>query len=141
MGRIIAIDYGKKRVGIAVTDPLKIISNGLTTLSPAEVIPFLTKYMAEQSVETVVVGLAKQMNNEASESMRYIVPFVKQLQKQFPALNVEMFDERFTSKLALKAMLEGGVKKKDRQNKALMDEISATILLQSYMEFKNNNMF
>ena len=138
LGRILAIDYGKKRVGIAVTDPLKIIANGLTTLATPEVFAFLKKYTEEQKVDTIVIGLAKQLNNEDSESMVFIKPFVEKLKKTFPEINIEMYDERFTSKLALRAMLDGGVKKKDRQNKALMDEISATILLQSYMEYKIN---
>lgn len=134
MGRILAIDYGRKRVGIAVTDPLKIIANGLTTVKSCDVLKFLSDYLSKEIVELIVVGLPKTMNNEESDSMQYIKPFVEKLKKQHPNVPVEMYDERFTSVLAHKAMLEGGLKKKERQNKALVDEISATIILQSFME-------
>ncbi|MGN0058549.1 MAG: Holliday junction resolvase RuvX [Phocaeicola plebeius] len=134
MSRILAIDYGKKRTGIAVTDPLQIIATGLTTVSTPELMDFLKKYVGQEAVERIVVGHPKQMNNEDSENMKRIVPFVNQLKKQLPHIPVELFDERFTSVLAHQAMLAGGLKKKDRQNKALVDEISATIILQSYME-------
>lgn len=134
MGRILAIDYGRKRVGIAVTDPLKIIANGLTTVKSCDVLKFLSDYLSKETVELIVVGLPKTMNNEESDSMQYIKPFVEKLKKQYPNVPVEMYDERFTSVLAHKAMLEGGLKKKERQNKALVDEISATIILQSFME-------
>lgn len=133
MGRILAIDYGRKRVGIAVTDPLKIIANGLTTVKSCDVLKFLSDYLSKEIVELIVVGLPKTMNNEESDSMQYIKPFVEKLKKQHPNVPVEMYDERFTSVLAHKAMLEGGLKKKERQNKALVDEISATIILQSFM--------
>lgn len=136
MGRILAIDYGQKRVGLAVTDPLKIIANGLTTVPSGEIFKFLADYTAKEQVELFVVGLPKKMNNEYSDSMRLIEPFVKALKKKYPNIPVEMVDERFTSVLAHQAMLAGGLKKKDRQNKALVDEISATIILQSYMESK-----
>lgn len=134
MGRIIAIDYGKKRVGIAVTDPMQIIANGLTTVLSHEVFPFLKNYFQQESVDLIVVGLPKQLNNEPSESMKYIEPFLRGLKNKFPDKPVEMVDERFTSVLAHQAMRMGGLKKKDRQNKALVDEISATIILQSYLE-------
>lgn len=134
MGRILAIDYGRKRVGIAVTDPLKIIANGLTTVKSCDVLKFLSDYLSKETVELIVVGLPKTMNNEESDSMQYIKPFVEKLKKQYPNVPIEMYDERFTSVLAHKAMLEGGLKKKERQNKALVDEISATIILQSFME-------
>lgn len=134
MGRILAIDYGRKRVGIAVTDPLKIIANGLTTVKSCDVLKFLSDYLTKEIVELIVVGLPKTMNNEESDSMQYIKPFVEKLKKQHPNVPIEMYDERFTSVLAHKAMLEGGLKKKERQNKALVDEISATIILQSFME-------
>lgn len=133
MGRILAIDYGRKRSGVAVTDPLKIISNGLTTVRTCDLMDFLKDYMQKEQVERIIVGLPKQMSGELSENMKYIEPFVRNLRKQV-TVPVEMFDERFTSVLAHKAMLDGGLKKKDRQNKALVDEISATIILQSYME-------
>lgn len=134
MGRILAIDYGRKRVGIAVTDPLKIIANGLTTVKSCDVLKFLSDYLSKETIELIVVGLPKTMNNEESDSMQYIKPFVEKLKKQHPNVPIEMYDERFTSVLAHKAMLEGGLKKKERQNKALVDEISATIILQSFME-------
>jgi len=134
MGRILAIDYGQKRVGIAVTDTLQLIANGLTTLPVNEVMKFLEDYVAKEPVELFVVGLPKQMNNEASESMKYIEPFVARLKKKFPIIEVKYVDERFTSMLAQKAMIDGGLKKKDRQDKALVDRISATIILQSYLE-------
>lgn len=133
MGRILAIDYGRKRSGVAVTDPLKIIANGLTTVRTCDLMEFLKDYMQKEQVERIIVGLPKQMSGELSENMKYIEPFVRNLRKQV-TVPVEMFDERFTSVLAHKAMLDGGLKKKDRQNKALVDEISATIILQSYME-------
>ncbi len=139
MGRILAIDYGRKRVGIAVTDPLKIIANGLTTVKSCDVLKFLSDYLSKEFVELIVVGLPKTMNNEESDSMQYIKPFVEKLKKQHPNVPIEMYDERFTSVLAHKAMLEGGLKKKERQNKALVDEISATIILQSFMESNRMN--
>ena len=136
MGRIIAIDYGRKRVGIAVSDPLKIIAGGLATVETNKTIPFLEQYVKSENVECIVIGKPKQMNNQESESMRWIRPFYTELKKKFPEIQIEYYDERFTSVLAHKAMLEGGLKKKDRQNKALVDEISAVIILQSYLEYK-----
>lgn len=136
MGRILAIDYGQKRVGIAVTDTLQIVANGLTTVPSGQIFDFLGNYFTTEPVELVVVGLPKQLNNEPSESMRFITPFVNGFRKRFPDKQLIMFDERFTSSLAHKAMIEGGLKKKERQNKALVDQISATILLQSYLESK-----
>lgn len=135
MGRILAIDYGRKRTGIAVTDPLKIIANGLTTVRTCDLMAFIKSYMQNEEVERIIVGLPKQMSGEKSENMKYIEPFVKNLRKEVD-IPVEYVDERFTSVLAHKAMLDGGLKKKDRQNKALVDEISATIILQTYMENK-----
>ncbi len=134
VGRIIAIDYGKKRAGIAVSDPIKMIATGLTTVHPKELIDYLKRYMEKEQVETIVVGYPKQMNNQDSETVQYINPFLKKLQKQFPDISVEIEDERFTSKMAQQTMLTGGMKKKDRQNKANVDRISATIILQSYLE-------
>lgn len=134
MGRILAIDYGKKRVGVAVTDPLQIIANGLTTVPSGEILKFIVDYVSKENVEKIVVGLPKTMKGEDSESMRYITPFMASLKKKLPNIPVEMFDERFTSVLAHRAIIEGGVKKMDRRNKALVDEVSATIILQSYME-------
>ncbi|MBS1638143.1 MAG: Holliday junction resolvase RuvX [Bacteroidetes bacterium] len=134
MPRIIAIDYGSKRVGIAVTDPLKMIASGLTTIHSTEVISFLENYIKKESVECIVVGEPKTLANEASDSARYIDPFVVHLRKKFPLIKIERFDERFTSKLAKQAMLMGGLGKKDRANKETVDMVSATILLQDYMQ-------
>ena len=134
MGRIIAIDYGRKRVGIAATDPCRIIANGVGTVRACDVLEFLQDYTRREQVDLFVVGHPKQMDNSDSESMTYIKPFLKTLQRTFPHIPIEMHDERFTSVLAHKALLEGGAKKKQRQNKEIIDMISATIILQSYME-------
>ena len=134
MSRILAIDYGKKRSGIAVTDPLQLIAGGLTTVPTTELLQFVKQYVGKEQVERILVGLPKQMNNEASENMKRIEPFVHMLRKQIPMIPVEYVDERFTSILAHRTMLDAGLKKKARQNKALVDEISATIILQSYLE-------
>ena len=136
MSRILAIDYGKKRTGIAVTDILQMIANGLTTVATTELMDFVLKYVEKEPVERIIVGHPKQMNNEDSENMKRIIPFVNQLKKKLPNIPVELVDERFTSVLAHQAKLDGGLKKKARQNKALVDEISATIILQSYLETK-----
>lgn len=134
MGRILAIDYGQKRTGIAVTDSLQIIANGLTTVPTAQLLDFLTGYVGQEQVERIVVGLPKQTNGEFSENMRRITPFVQRLKKLLPEIPVEYVDERFTSVLAQRAILEAGLKRKDRQNKALVDEVSACIILQTYLE-------
>ena len=136
MSRILAIDYGRKRTGIAVTDPMQIIANGLTTVSTHQLMDFLLNYINQEPVERIIIGHPKQMNNEDSENMKNIIPFMNRLKKLLPDMPVELVDERFTSVLAHQAMLAGGLKKKDRQNKALVDEISATIILQSYLESK-----
>lgn len=136
MSRIVAIDYGRKRTGVAVTDPMQVIANGLATVPTCRLMDFLLKYMQEEKVERIIIGHPKQMNNEDSENMKNIIPFVNRLKKVLPDIPVEWVDERFTSVLAHQAMLMGGLKKKDRQNKALVDEISATIILQSYLESK-----
>lgn len=139
MSRILAIDYGKKRTGLAVTDPMQIIASGLATVATTELMDFILKYVAQEKVERIIVGHPKQMNNEDSENMKRIIPFINLLKKKLPAIPIELVDERFTSVLAHQAMLDGGLKKKARQNKALVDEISATIILQSYMETKRMN--
>jgi len=136
-----AIDYGTKRVGIAVTDSLQIIANGLTTVHSGELIEFLKKYIAKEEVECIVVGKPKHLNNTPSDADRFIEPFVVHLKRTFPQIKIDRIDERFTSKMAFQTMIDGGLGKKARQNKELVDEISATIILQSYMqakEFKNN---
>lgn len=134
MSRILAIDYGQKRVGIAVTDPMQIIATGLTTIHSKDVITFLKKYFTTEKVACIVVGEAKQMNNTPSESARFIEPFVNLLKKEFPEMPVVRIDERFTSKMASQTIINSGLKKMQRQNKELVDTISATIILQSYME-------
>jgi putative Holliday junction resolvase len=129
-----AIDYGTKRIGIAVTDPQQIISTGLNTVHPQDIITFLKKYFESEKVDCIVVGEPKQMDASDSESAVHANQFVRLLGKNFPSIPVERYDERFTSKMAQQAILMSGVKKKDRQNKALVDMTSAVIILQSYME-------
>jgi len=134
MGRIVALDYGKKRTGIAVSDPLRLIAGGLTTLQSNETLVFLKQYVAENSVDLFIVGDPRQMNYQPSENRERVLKFKENLHRSFPDIEIQMVDERFTSLLAHRAMIEGGLKKKDRQNKALVDELSATILLQSFLE-------
>jgi putative Holliday junction resolvase len=136
MGRIMALDYGQKRVGIAVTDESRIIANGLTTLHVKDVMSFLKDYVSREKVDCIVVGEPRDMKNRASDASRYIEPFVKHLRKQFPAILVDRMDERFTSRMAFQTMIDAGLGKKDRRKKELVDTISATIILQSYLEFK-----
>lgn len=132
--RILAIDYGQRRTGLAVTDPEQIIANGLTTVATTELEHFVLDYISREPVERIIVGHPRQMNGQDSENMRRITPFVNRLRKLLPAIPIELFDERFTSVLAHRAMLDGGLHRKARQNKALVDEISATIILQDWME-------
>jgi putative holliday junction resolvase len=139
MGRIMAIDYGQKRAGIAVTDHSRIIATGLTTLHVKDLMDFLREYIPRENVDLIVVGQPHDMKNMASDASRFIEPFVKHLKKQFPGIVVDRMDERFTSQMAFQTMITAGLKKKDRQNKALVDTISATIILQSYMEFVSHN--
>ena len=134
MSRILAIDYGRKRTGIAVSDPLQNIASGLTTVPTHQLMDFLLNYIKQEQVECIIIGHPKQLNNEDSENMKNIIPFINRLKKILPDMPVQLVDERFTSVLAHQTMLVGGLKKKDRQNKALVDEISATIILQSYLE-------
>ncbi len=136
MGRIMAIDYGRKRTGLAVTDELQLIATGLTTVETPKLMAYLDEYTRRESVDTFVVGEARQMDNTPSESARYIEPFVSALQKRFPNIPIERIDERFTSKMAFQSMIDGGLHKKQRQNKALIDTVSAVIILQSYMQKK-----
>jgi putative Holliday junction resolvase len=131
--RIMAFDYGTKRIGIAVTDPLQIIATGLDTIHPLEIIDYLKKYLQTEQVERFIVGEPKQMDNTPSQSAMHVNGFVNLLKKTFPEIPVEMLDERFTSKMALAVIAQSGMGKKARQNKALVDNISATILLQSWM--------
>lgn len=134
VARLLSIDYGKKRTGIAVSDSLQLIANGLTTVETPRLFDFLKEYLQKEEVERIIVGLPTQMNNQPSENMKRIEPFVNRLRKLYPHIPVEYYDERFTSKMAQQTMLDAGLKKKNRQKKELIDEISATILLQSYME-------
>ncbi len=138
MGRILAIDYGQKRVGFAVTDELQICANGLDTIPVAQAFDFLKQYLQREKVDVIVVGEPRKMDNTPSESSRYIEPFVNRLRKELPNISpsttLARMDERFTSRLAFQTMIDIGLKKKDRQNKALVDKMSATIILQSYME-------
>jgi len=136
LARILSIDYGRKRTGIAVTDILQIIANGLTTVPSHEVIDFLKSYFKKEDVETIVVGYPLQMNNQPSEAVKYINPFIRKLTKTFPDKLIVQADERFTSKIAGRTLIDAGAGKKQRQDKALVDMISATIILQSYLEMK-----
>ncbi|MCA0932224.1 Holliday junction resolvase RuvX [Lutimonas saemankumensis] len=133
MSRILALDYGEKRIGIAVTDELKIIASGLTTVKTIDIFNFLDQYLANEKVELILVGEPKQMNNTPSESEKLIAPFIEKLRGKYLKIPVKRVDERFTSKMAFQTMIDGGLKKKQRKNKALIDEISATIILQSYL--------
>lgn len=136
MGRYLSIDYGRKRCGIAVTDTSCIIATGLTTVAASGLEKFLTDYMAAEPVERIIIGLPTTLRGEPSESMRYITPAVNRLKRVFPDTPIEFFDERFTSVLAHRAMIDSGMKKSDRRDKAVVDEISATILLNDYLQSK-----
>ncbi|APY11963.1 Holliday junction resolvase RuvX [Seonamhaeicola sp. S2-3] len=136
MARILAIDYGTKRTGLAVTDELQIIASGLTTVNTKELIDFLKEYTSNEQVELFLIGEPKQMDNTASESEVYIKKFIDTLQKEFPNIPIQRVDERFTSKMAFQTMIDSGLKKNQRKNKALIDEISATLILQSYLYSK-----
>ncbi|ALU74637.1 Holliday junction resolvase RuvX [Tenacibaculum finnmarkense genomovar finnmarkense] len=133
MGRVLAIDFGKKRTGIAVTDELQIIASGLTTINTKELISFLKDYIKKENVELFIIGKPKQMDNSDSQSEALILPFLEKLAKSIPNIPIKREDERFTSKMAFQTMIDSGLNKKQRQNKALVDEISATIILQSYL--------
>ncbi len=136
MARLLSVDYGKKRCGIAVTDPLQIIPGGLATVPTSELLTFLKDYTTREQVERIIVGEPKQPNGQPSENLPRVKAFVAQLRKALPQIPVAFYDERFTSVLAHKAMIDGGLGKKARQDKALVDEISATIILQDYMNSK-----
>lgn len=133
MGRLLSIDYGRKRCGIAVTDPMRIVATGLTTVPSHRLEEFLNDYFSREQVDAVIVGLPTTLRGEPSESMRYINPAIARLRRVFPNLTITFWDERFTSVLAHRSMLEGGLKKSDRRDKALVDEMSATILLNDYL--------
>jgi len=136
MGRLLAIDYGSKRTGIAVTDEMQIIASGLTTVDTKTLMDFLKSYTTKETVNLILIGLPKQMNNELSESEPLILKFIKKLTKELPDMPIQRVDERFTSKMAFQTMIDSGLNKKQRKNKALVDEISATLILQSYIHNK-----
>ena len=138
MGRIVAIDYGAKRIGLAVTDPLKIIATPLETILTKEIFPFLQRYHEKETIELFVLGLPKNMNNEATQATPLVLSFEKKLKEIFPTIPLQTVDERFTSKMALATMITGGTTKKYRQQKGNVDKISAAIILQSYLESKHS---
>lgn len=134
MGRLLSIDFGRKRCGIAATDTLRIVANGLTTVATGSLIDFVKSYIANESVDAVIVGFPTDMKGEPSDSVRYLTPVINRLRKEIAPVDVVFFDERFTSVLAHKAMLDGGMKKMDRRDKAIVDEISATIILNDFLQ-------
>ena len=138
MARILSIDYGKKRTGLAVTDPLQIISNGLATVATSTLFDYLKDYVSREAVERIIIGEPKQMNGEESENLTRVQQFVARWKKNMPNIPIEYYDERFTSVLAHRAIIDSGISRKARQNKALVDEISATIILQSYLQMRSN---
>lgn len=139
MGRLLSIDFGRKRCGIAATDPLRIVANGVTTVATASLIQFVKDYLAKETVDRIIVGLPTTLRGEPSESMRYLTPVINRLKKEIAPTEVVFFDERFTSTIAHRAMIDGGMKKMDRRDKAIVDEISATILLNDYLQSRYNS--
>lgn len=139
MGKLIALDYGKRRTGIATTDDLQIIATGLTTVDTKQLFNFLMRHLADNAIDEIILGFPKRLNNDPTHNTLPVIQLKEKLEKVFPKYKVHLIDERFTSKIAKQTMLAGGLKKKQRQNKALVDEISATLILQSYMESRNNN--
>ena len=138
MGRIMGIDYGRKRTGVAVTDPLQIIAGNLATVPTHTLMQFIKDYIAREQVDRIVIGQPTQLNGQPSESMKYITPFVNRLRKELPEMPVVMYDERFTSTIAHQAMIDGGMKKSDRRDKARVDAIAATIILNDYLQSKQD---
>ena len=141
MGRILGIDYGRKRTGVAVTDPLQIVAGNLATVPTHTLMSFIKDYIAREQVERIVIGQPTQLNGEPSESMKYITPFVSKLRKELPDMPIVMYDERFTSTIAHRAMIDGGMKKSDRRDKSRVDAIAATIILNDYLQSKLNQPF
>ncbi|MCJ7820897.1 MAG: Holliday junction resolvase RuvX [Bacteroidales bacterium] len=139
MGRVLAIDYGRKRCGLAVTDPLRIIASPLTTVATGQLETFLKDYIPREKVSEAVIGYPVTMNNLPSESVKYIDPFIARFRKIFPEIQLHLADERFTSQMAMRAMIDGGVKKSDRRDKGLVDRISASIILQSWLTKESNS--
>ena len=137
MGRLLSIDYGRKRCGIAVTDTLQIVANGLTTVATHTLLDFIKQYVANEQVDKIIVGKPTTMQGEESESMRYITPGINRLKKELPGMPIEFWDERFTSVLAHRSMIDSGMKKMARRDKAVVDEISATIILNDYLQSKS----
>jgi putative Holliday junction resolvase len=134
MGRIMAIDYGTKRIGLAITDPLQMFASPLQTISTGDFDEFIKEYVKKETIDAFVIGYPVQMDNTPSQSVRSINPFIKKLKNKFPEIHIHLADERFTSKMALRTMIEGGVKKKDRMDKSMVDKISASIILQSFLD-------
>ena len=140
MGRILGIDYGRKRTGVAVTDPLQIVAGNLATVPTHTLMQFVKDYIAREQVDLIVIGQPTQLNGEPSESMKYITPFVNKLRKDLPEMAIVMYDERFTSAIAHQAMIDGGMKKSDRRDKARVDAIAATIILNDYLQSRFNQI-
>jgi putative Holliday junction resolvase len=138
MGRILGIDYGNKRIGLAVTDPLQMFASPLITIGPAEFEKYIDEYLRTEKIEAFVLGYPRQLNNQPSESVKYIDPFIKKLKKKYPDITIHCVDERFTSQMALRSMIDGGVKKGNRQDKSMIDRISASIILQSWLDLRSN---
>ncbi len=136
MSRVLAIDFGEKKTGIAVSDELQLIASGLTTVPTKTIFTFLRDYLSKESVEIILVGEPKTLQNKPSQSEKFITPFINKLQVQFPKIPIKRIDERFTSKIAFQTMIDSGLKKKQRRNKEIIDEISATLILQSYLYYK-----
>jgi len=137
-GRIIGIDYGNKRIGLAVTDPLKMFASPLATVKPSEFDKFLDDYLLKEKVEIFVIGYPRQLNNLPSDAVKYIDPFIKKLKKKYPGIAISLADERYTSRMAMQSMIAGGVKKSDRKDKSMVDRISASIILQSWLDGNKN---
>ena len=141
MGRILGIDYGRKRTGIAVTDPLQIVAGNLATVPTHTLMSFIKEYIAREQVDRIIIGQPTQLNGDPSESMKYITPFINRLHKELPDMPVVMYDERFTSTIAHRAMIDGGMKKSDRRDKSRVNAIAATIILNDYLQSKFNQPF
>ena len=137
MGRLLAIDYGRKRCGLAVTDVLQIVATALDTVPSAQLIPYIKSYVARERVDEIIVGLPKTLDGQPSDSMRYITPAINRLRKELPDIEIKFFDERFTSTLAHRAMIDSGVKKSDRRDKAAIDRMAAVIILNGYLESRD----
>lgn len=140
MGRLLCIDYGRKRCGVAVTDPMKIVATGLATVPASEIFDFVSRYIAENEVDALILGHPRTLGGDESESMRYITPFINRLRNHLPGLEVRLYDERFTSTLAHRAMLDGGMKKMARRDKATVDRMAATIILNDYLQSSYNSL-